>query len=132
MKYPEQALQVATITHLRQRLPKPWLVWANMNGGDSPSKRSHGIRVAMGLLKGLPDVMLCGPERRLIAIEFKAPPKALKSGGVSKAKAVFQPEQLAVINALGVLDVPTLVVRDLDQCLRDLAAMGVPLRGMAR
>jgi hypothetical protein len=37
-----------------------------------------------------------------------------------------------VINALGVNGVPTLIIRDLDQCMIALGEMGVPIAGLSR
>lgn len=126
---PEEALQRALVTHLRARLPRPWMVWATPNGG-ARSKAEAGILKATGTLAGVPDLFVLGPGR-LIALELKAPPKALKSGARSRAQPRLSDEQRAVIAQLAECGVPTLVVRDLDAALGALAALGVPLDGRA-
>lgn len=128
MNRSEQSLQIAVVASLRALLPKPWLVFAVPNGGDAPSKRSHGLRKAMGVLAGVPDLLVVGPEHRMIALELKAPPKQLKTG-VSKAKPSLSPAQQDVIQTLARCGVPTLIVRDLDECVRALTELGVPMRG---
>jgi hypothetical protein len=77
----------------------------------------------------MPDLFVLGPSRALVAMELKAPPKPLKSGQPSKAKPRLSPEQRDVIAALGECGVPTLVVRDLDEAVKALTALGVPLKG---
>ena len=143
MRRPEEQLQRALVAHLRARLPKPWLVWATPNGGGR-SKAEAGILKAMGVLAGVPDLFVMGPglnhpayreagegmlTPRLIAIELKAPPKPTKSGKPSKAQPRVSDAQRDVIEQLGQCGVPTLVVDNLDEALRALAALGVPLRG---
>lgn len=144
MNRPEEALHKALVAQLRARLPKPWLVFHPANGG-ARTKAEAGILKAMGVLAGMPDLLLIGPgvpvtenlrgeqwpAPRVIAIEVKAPPIMLKSGAVSKAKPNVSPEQQAVIAQLGECGVPTLIARDLDETLEALTRMGVPLRGRA-
>lgn len=139
MMRPEERLQRDLVQHLRTRLPKPWLCFHIPNGGGR-SKAEAGVLKAMGVLAGMPDLIVVGPRRRLhpdifahgadvIALELKAPPKPLKRGGVSKAKPRTSEAQDDVIAALALCGVPTLIVRDLDEALRALADLGVPLKG---
>ena len=137
MRRPEQQLQKAVVAHLRARMPKPWLVWATPNGGGR-SKAEAGVQKAMGVMAGIPDLFVLGPlengrmrvrSPRLIAIELKAPPHRLKSGGISKAAVALSPAQKETIAALGECGVPTLVVRSIDDLEAGLRGLGVPLRG---
>ena len=145
MRRPEEQLQRALVAHLRARLPKPWLVWATPNGGGR-SKAEAGILKAMGVLAGVPDLFVMGPglnhpayreagegmlTPRLIAIELKAPPKPLKRGGVSQARPRVSDDQRDVIAALGACGVPTLIINNLDEAVRALVQLGVPLKGRA-
>jgi hypothetical protein len=151
MKRSEEALHKACVAYLRASLPKPWLVWHTPNGGGR-SKAEAGILKAMGVLAGMPDLFVMGPKMRgvvyltatgggiskaepsphLIAIEFKAPPKRLKSGALSKAKPALNPHQLARQADLGACGVPYLVIDDLTELHRALLALGVPLKGKVR
>lgn len=134
MKRPEEKLQRALVATLRALLPKPWLVFAVPNGGGR-SKAEAGVLKACGVLAGVPDLFVVGPYTqtpgipRVIALELKAPPKPLKSGAVSQAKPNVSDAQRDVIAALGACGVPTLIVRDVDEALRALTQLGVPLRG---
>ena len=110
MNRPEETLHRACVAYLRASLPKPWIVWHAPNGGGR-SKAEAGIFKALGVLAGMPDLFVLGPRFRIhphpsggyerevrpdiIAIEFKAPPKRLKSGGVSKARPALSPVQRA-------------------------------------
>ena len=148
MNHREQTFQISLVAHLRARLPKPWLVFACPNGGETPTARRHGIRKAMGVLAGVPDLWVVGPgaftaaasqrllyanERMLwphiIAIECKAPPNRLRAGGMSKARANISPAQREMIAQLADCGVPTVIARELDETLAALVALGVPLKG---
>ncbi len=152
---PEERLHRQLVAFLRVALPKPWLVFHVPNGG-ARSKAEAGAFKAMGVLAGMPDLFVVGPRwmphelvplgrakiadidprlfeafqylPRVIAIELKAPPKPLKRGGVSKAAPRVSPAQRDVIEALGQCGVPTLVVSDMDEAIRALRALGVPLK----
>ena len=151
MKRPEEALHRACLDYLRATLPKPWIVWHTPNGGGR-SKAEAGILKAMGVLAGMPDLFVLGPwdglcaktgplhaetelhartVPDLIAIEFKAPPKRLRTGGPSKAKPRLSPAQIARQIDLGACGVPYLVIDDLADLVQSLKALGVPLRGRA-
>jgi hypothetical protein len=144
MKRTEQALQINLVSALRLMLPEPWLVVHVPNGGGR-SKAEAGIFKAMGVLAGFPDLLVIGPggwiyptipqgkqqTAQVVAIELKAPHKMLKSGKPSKAKANLSVAQRDVIATLGQCGIPTLVVRDLNEAIDALRALGVPLRGRA-
>lgn len=151
MNRPEETLHRACVAYLRASLPKPWIVWHTPNGGGR-SKAEAGILKAMGVLAGMPDLFVLGPwdglcaktgplhaetelhartVPDLIAIEFKAPPKRLRTGGPSKAKPRLSPAQIARQIDLGACGVPYLVIDDLADLVRSLKALGVPLRGRA-
>lgn len=138
MNRPEEKLHRAAVEYLRATLPKPWICWHTPNGGGR-SKAEAGILKAMGVLAGMPDLFVLGPRigswydkpigPELIAIEFKAPPKPLKSGGVSKAVPRLSPAQRARQADLGACGVPYLVIDDMAEMVQALKALGVPLRG---
>lgn len=145
MNRPEENLHKACVQYLRASLPKPWLCWHTANGGGR-SKAEAGILKAMGVLAGMPDLFVMGPSDygafnrathepsirpRLIAIEFKAPPKRLRAGGVSKARPRLSPAQMARQQDLGACGVPYLVIDDMAEMVQALRALGVPLRGRA-
>ena len=142
----EERLQRALVAYLRLALPKPWLVFCVPNGGGR-SKAEAGVFKALGVLAGMPDLFVLGPRFRIhphpsggyerevrpdiIAIEFKAPPKRLKSGGVSKARPALSPVQRARQLDLGSCGVPYLVIDDMADMIQALRALGVPLKGRA-
>jgi hypothetical protein len=132
----EDALHKSIVAHLRARLQKPWMFWHTPNSGIRRSGDNAaaygGYLKSMGQQSGIPDLFILGPDRHLIAIELKAPPVTLKGGKLSEAKPRISDDQRAVINALGVNGVPTLIIRDLDQCMIALGEMGVPIAGLVR
>lgn len=153
MNRPEEQLHRAAVAYLRASLPKPWICWHSANGGGR-SKAEAGILKAMGVLAGMPDLFVMGPRwlpgevvstgdvrpdrippallengPRVIAIEFKAPPKRLRSGGVSKAVPRLSPAQRARQVDLGACGVPYLVIDDMADMVQSLRALGVPLKG---
>lgn len=141
MNRPEESLHRACVAYLRAALPKPWIVWHTPNGGGR-SKAEAGILKAMGVLAGMPDLLICGPwvrdlpshiaaDTRLIAIEFKAPPKRLRSGALSKAQPRLSPAQRARQADLGACGVPYLVIDDMAEMVQALRALGVPLKARA-
>jgi len=144
MRRPEETLHRACVAYLRAALPPPWIVWHTPNGGGR-SKAEAGILKAMGVLAGMPDLFVMGPTpvvvkpdvrvlvnaTTIIAIEFKAPPKQLKRGGVSKATPRLSPAQRARQADLGACGVPYLVIDDMAEMVQALKALGVPLRGRA-
>ena len=146
MNRPEEQLHRACVAYLRAALPKPWICWHTANGGGR-SKAEAGILKAMGVLAGMPDLFVMGPQLgwvetrafirdaktmpQLIAIEFKAPPKRLRSGGPSKARPRLSPAQHARQADLGACGVPYLVIDDLADMVQALRALHVPLRARA-
>jgi len=134
---PEEALQRQLVAFLRLALPPPWMVFHIPNGGGR-SKAEAGVLKAMGVLAGMPDLILCGHHdgpvlggpgiaAKVIAIELKAPPKP-----GSKAKPRVSDAQKSVIEQLGACGIPTLVCNDFDQAVAALRSLGVPLRGQTR
>ncbi len=140
MNRPEEQLHKACVQYLRASLPKPWFCFHCPNGGGR-SKAEAGILKAMGVLSGVPDLFVFGPPlfsthdkhpgATVVAIEFKAPPKRLRLGGVSKARPRLSPAQMARQQDLGACGVPYLVIDDMAEMVQALRALGVPLRGRA-
>ena len=146
MNRAEEKLQRQLVAYLRAALPAPWIVFHPANGGGR-SKAEAGILKAMGVLAGMPDLLLIGPGDPsrvdvingwrvtkayyplIVAIEVKAPPKMLKSGKQSAAKPSVSDAQRDVIATLGQCGIPTLIVRDLDEAIEALKNLGVPLKG---
>jgi len=145
---PEENLHKACVAYLRAALPKPWDFWHTPNGGGRSSKAEAGILKAMGTRAGAPDLFVMGPSwvhpddrdlgqkmacvPQLIAIEFKAPAKRLRSGGPSTARPRLSPAQMAFQAYLGACGVPYLVIDDMAEMVQALKALGVPLRGVVR
>lgn len=132
MRRPEQEFQIRLVSELRWRILKPWIFWHTPNQGERPTQRMHGIRKAMGVRAGIPDLFVLGPNARLIGIECKAPARQPKSRiRVSRSKPVLSEAQKDTIALLGELGVPTIVVRDIDEAVAALSALGVAFRGRA-
>lgn len=125
---PEEALQRQVVATLRMLLPSPWIVFHIANGGGR-SKAEAGVLKAMGVLAGMPDLMLIGPGSSVLAIELKRPPMRLRSGALSKASPKLSPAQDALIAIMGHCGVPVIVATSLDTVLSQLRLLGVPLRG---
>jgi hypothetical protein len=136
----EESLHRAAVAYLRAALPKPWFCNHIPNGGYR-TKAEAGILKGMGTLPGMPDLLVWGPGSeiaarndvpsllpRVIAIEFKAPPKRLRSGGPSKARPRLSPAQIARQADLGACGVPYLVIDDMAEMVQKLKALGVPLK----
>lgn len=127
MRRSEEALHKAIAAHLRLRLQPPWMFWHTPNGG-ARSKAEAGILKAFGTRPGIPDLFIAGPAR-LIAMELKAPPRALPSGRISKAKPRTSEAQDDTIEALAACGIETVVVRTMEEAETQLRALGVPLKG---
>ena len=130
MNRPEQSLHIAAVAYLRAALPKPWFP-AHVPNGGFRTKVEAGAFQRMGVLPGMPDLLIFGPGPRIVAIEFKAPPKRLRDGGPSKAAPRLSPAQRARQADLGACGIPYLVVDDLAAMIAALRNLGVPLRGRA-
>jgi hypothetical protein len=148
MNRPEEALQIACVAWLEATLPPPWKCWHTPNGGFRTKVEAAKFQ-KMGVRPGMPDLFVMGPHMiaeqqhiageppitiaktipYLIAIEFKAPPKRLRSGGLSKASPRLSPAQRARQADLGACGVPYLVIDDIADMMQSLRALGVPLRG---
>jgi hypothetical protein len=143
MNRPEESLQIACVAYLRASLPKPWFCHHIANGGHRTTVEAGKFK-QMGVLPGMPDLLVWGPYvagygiggdiigPRVIAIEFKAPPKRLKAGGKSVARPRLSPAQTARQADLGACGVPYLVIDDMAEMVQALKALGVPLRGVVR
>lgn len=132
MKRPEEALQRAIVHFLTFALPKNWLFWATPNQRGTRTVVEQKILRALGVRAGVPDLFVLGPGATLIAIEVKAPPKALKRGGLSTAKPAISEAQAAVLALLAANGVPVLVARSIDDVEAALRGLGVPLKSNGR
>lgn len=109
-------------------LPPQYVLFSTKNHGEQKSKRMHGIHSAMGLLKGMSDLMIIGPGPVVFVIELKAPPAVLPSGNLSRAKPAVRPEQQAVLDRLGACGCHVLVANNVKMVCDWLVELGVPLR----
>jgi len=135
MNRPEEALQIACVAYLNAALPAPWFAVHVPNGGFRTKVEAAKFQ-KMGVKPGMPDLLLFGvtdgafdKDTRIVAIEFKAPPVRLRSGGLSKSKPRLSPAQRARQADLGSCGVPYLVIDDMADMVQSLKALGVPLRG---
>ena len=130
MRRPEEIVQRTLCDHLRLRLMPPWIFWATPNQRGTRKVYEAQILKALGVRAGIPDLFILGPGSKLIGIECKSPPRALKSRArKSTAKARLSEAQEHTIGELAGLGVPTLIARNVDETIAALAALGVPFRG---
>lgn len=130
MKRPEEVLHRVIVQYLQLGLPDGWMFWATPNQRGTRKAWELAILKGLGVRAGIPDLFIAG-DGRVIGMEIKAPPGTLKSGGKSQAKPKLSPAQIDTIGALGKAGIPTLVVRDLNEAIEALKALGVPVRGRA-
>ena len=72
---PEVSIHIATVHKLRSLIKDGWRFWHTPNG--EPGERISDARflsklMAMGLLPGVPDLVLFSPEGRAYFLEFKS------------------------------------------------------------
>lgn len=132
MKRPEEKLQRALVQRLRLRLEPPWMFWATPNQKGTRKAWEQAMLTALGVRAGIPDLFVLGPGPVLIGLECKAPPETLKSGAPSKAKPAISDAQRAAIGALCGCNVPTIIVRDVDDAIAALSTLGAKFRGRVR
>ncbi len=128
MNRPEERLQRDLVAHLTLRLQPPWFFWATINQKGTRKSWEQAMLKAMGARAGIPDLFVIGPNRMLVGLELKAPPKQLKRG-VSKAKPALSEAQRDAIAALEKCGVPTIIVRDIDDAVSALSTLGATFRG---
>lgn len=130
MRRPEEIVQRALCDHLRLRLQPPWIFWATPNQRGTRKVYEAQILKTLGVRAGIPDLFVLGPNSKLIGVECKAPPRQPKDRArISRAKPRLSEAQVDTIGALGALGVPTIIVRDVDEAIRALTALGAPFRG---
>ena len=68
---PEADLQRAVCEYLDRALPFGWRYWHNYQ--NAPTVQAQARMKALGVKAGIPDLILAGPDRQMIAIELKSP-----------------------------------------------------------
>jgi hypothetical protein len=114
MNRPEQDLQRACVAFLRQCAPEG-LAWTSINPVPAKSKAVAGISKAMGMLAGIPDLLMVWKGRAIFA-EFK-----VDGGKLSPA----QRDCHAGLMLAGAL---VATIRSLDEFIDFLATAGIPIR----
>lgn len=67
----EDQHQIAIVDHWRVRAADGWRMWHTPNGGVRDKRVASKLK-AMGVLPGVPDLLLLSPEGRLHGLELKA------------------------------------------------------------
>ena len=130
MKRAEDSLQIAIVNLLRAH---GLFVAHAQNGGFARSPQQGKRFKDMGVVAGYPDLIVHAPGGVTVLIEVKAPPKRLKSGALSKAKATLSEAQQALHPQLAAMGIPVLVARDAQSVLSALRNMGVlPQQGRGK
>lgn len=109
---PEGDLQRALVQHLRLLAPVN-VIWAHIPNGEHRSKRTGARLKALGVQRGIPDLMFVLADGRAAFLELKA-----RTGRLSPDQKAFG----AKCEAMGV---EYAVSADLDQALSILRAWGV-------
>ncbi len=129
MRRDEDALQKAIVRWLRLH----GLFVAHVPNTARRSPREGARFKEMGMVAGYPDLIVHGRGGVTVLIEVKAPPKRLKSGALSKAKATLSEAQEALHPQLAAMGIPVLVARDAQSVLSALRNMGVlPQQGRGK
>src|SRR5215207_218453 len=118
MKRLEQQTHIAIVRTLRLGLPDEWIVTHFANGGLR-TKREAALLKAMGVVAGMPDIVVFGEVLGQPAawfMEVKAP------------KELLRDNQADIVAALGMLGFRTAVVRSIDDALKYGREWGWPLR----
>lgn len=115
MKRVEQQIHIAIVRALRLGLLASWIV-THYPAGGLRTKREAALLKAMGVVAGVPDIIVWGDHGRTWFLEVKAP-----GGSLS-------PEQRSVIAQLAELGHTVAVVRSVDEALAFGEAWGWPLR----
>lgn len=118
---PEQDFQKDCVKFLNAALLPYWRVVHVPNGGTTGGHKAKiigGIRKAMGVREGFPDLMLVGPGR-FVAIELKA------EGRRGKVLSTAQEEWRDWFQYVGL---PWFLARSIDDVIAACQDAGVPLR----
>lgn len=67
----EDDLQITCARYLDTALTEGWRWWHTPNGGSRRKGEAGKLR-AMGVKPGVPDIIVAGPDRRMVAIELKS------------------------------------------------------------
>ena len=113
---PEDALQKSIVSYCRLVLPAGWLVFSVPNGSN---KSISAARIAKetGLLAGVSDLIVIGPNRKVLFVEVKT------------AKGVVSPEQYKFLESVRVMGFHGAIWRSVDDAANTFKALGVPVKG---
>ena len=114
MRNREASLQAEIVAWIRAAAPQ-CITFAVLNDGLY-SKPEASKRRWMGLLAGVPDLVVIAPGGKAHHLEVKAPGGALS------------PEQRSVIGKLCTLEAPVAVVKNLDEAQAALKQWGIDLQ----
>jgi cellobiose-specific phosphotransferase system component IIB len=79
----ETQIQIAVIDHLRYGAANGWKYWHTPNGGLRDKREAAKLR-AMGVLPGVPDLVLISPQGKFHGLELKR-----KGGTLSEEQRLF-------------------------------------------
>lgn len=112
MNREEQRTHIAIVDYLRAVLPEPCMV-AHVPNGGLRSKREAALLKAMGVLAGVPDIVVMAPGRQCLFLEVKA-----STGRES-------PEQKAFSENARAMGFTVAVVRSIDDVRKTLKALAI-------
>jgi hypothetical protein len=115
MNREEQRTHIAIVAYLRAVLPEPCMVWHPANGGLR-TRREAALFKALGVLAGVPDLVVMAPGRQCLFLEVKA-----STGRES-------PEQKAFSENARAMGFTCATVRSIDDVRKTLRALSIHTR----
>jgi hypothetical protein len=111
----EARRQAAIVDYVRRVALPPTRIWHVPNGGMRDKTVAAKLKW-VGVLAGVLDLMVVGPEKRVAFWEVKEPGKELSD------------EQLEMIEALSAMGFRCAVVWSIEDARRELRILGIPTR----
>jgi hypothetical protein len=127
VKRPEQSLQRSIIQGLRIGLPHGWIV-AHVPNGGKRTKVEGAIFKAMGVVPGMPDIMVMGVRHFDETKPLDAPEPYCCFFEVKSGRGVITDVQRACHDRLMDLGFHVAVVTSWDQTVQFAREWGLPLR----
>lgn len=120
----EDQTQIAIVKYLRGVLPAQSVVFHVPNGGKR-SKSQAALFKALGVVAGIPDLVVLVPPGRALFMEVKRP------AGVSQRKGSESVSQLAMRFRLNAIGFDCCTVYSIDDARNALKALGIETREAA-
>lgn len=127
----EESLQLAVVDWLMLELKPPAVFWATINQRGTRKAWEQRMMAALGLRAGVPDLWVLS-DGLLLGLELKAPPRALKSGKVSRATVRLGEGQKEFLPQLEAAGAKIEICRSVEEVRSALHRWSVPMRWRVR